>query len=150
MNKSIIYLVLGIVLLILGCNLVVNSVSDIASKLGISDYLISVTVVALGTSLPELVTTILAGKKKESELAIGNIIGSSIFNICIVLGLPVSIFGTIELNSISYVDIIALLISSLIIYLFAKSKEKINKIEGIIMLIIFVIYYSIIIMGGIL
>ena len=140
--KSIIFTVLGIALIVLGSNLVVNNAASIATVLGVSERLISLTIVALGTSLPELVTSVSATLKKEYEIAIGNVIGSNIFNIGIVLGLPVTIFGGIYKIGFSYIDLMVMILSAILLFCFALSKRNVNKREGIIFLIIFVIYYS--------
>ena len=122
--------------------MVVNNAASIATILGVSERLISLTIVALGTSLPELVTSVSATLKKEYEIAIGNVIGSNIFNIGIVLGLPVTIFGGIYKISFSYIDLMVMILSAILLFCFALSKRNVNKREGIIFLIIFVIYYS--------
>lgn len=86
MIKSILISIIGIAAIIFGGNLVVNSASDIASSFGISDQLIGLTIVSIGTSLPEFVTSVIAATKGESDLALGNVIGSNIFNILFVIG----------------------------------------------------------------
>lgn len=139
--KSIFFTVIGIVCLVLGSNAVVDSASAIARILGVSERLISLTIIALGTSLPELVTSVVATKKGEYDIAIGNVVGSNIFNIGIVLGIPLTIFGGIKLFSINMVDIVVMVLSSVLLLLFSFKDRKISKIEGIIFLIIFVVYY---------
>lgn len=139
--KSIVFVILGLGGIIIGSNLVVDNASDIASAIGVSERVISLTIIAFGTSLPELVTTIMSAKKGETDLLLGNIIGSNIFNICVVLGIPVAIFGTITPGSFSSIDLIMLVGSSLILFLFSFTKKNINRIEGIIMLLAFIVYY---------
>ena len=95
MFLSIILLIVGFIFLIKGADIFVDGASSTAQNFKVSKMLIGLTIVAFGTSLPELVTTIVASKKQEQDLLLGNIIGSNIFNICIVLGIPVAIFGTI-------------------------------------------------------
>ena len=141
-KKSILYTLIGIAGIILGSNLVVENASAIAKILGVSERMISLTIVAFGTSLPELVTSVIATKKGEYDIAIGNVVGSNIFNIGIVLGLPIAIFGGISEISFSYIDLIALFLSALLLFIFSFNDRKITKKEGILMLIIFVIYYS--------
>ena len=119
-----------------------DSASKIASILGVSERMISLTVVALGTSLPELVTSIVSAKKGEQDLLIGNIVGSNIFNIGIVLALPVALFGGISGIGFSYIDLIMLMISAFMLFIVSKNDKVINKIEGIIMIITFIVYYS--------
>ena len=143
---SIFWSIVGIVGIIFGSNLVVNYASLIAGQLGVSERMIALTVVALGTSLPELVTSVSATRKGEYDIAIGNVVGSNIFNLGIVLGLPVAILGGIEKISFHYFDLFALLISAFLLFIFSYNDRKITKLEGIIMLIVFVIYYSFVIL----
>ena len=142
--KSLIFIVIGLAGIILGSNLVVNNAKAIATYLGLSERIIALTIIAFGTSLPELVTTIVSSKKGEQDLLIGNIIGSNIFNTCVVLGIPVAIFGTITPSSFNYIDLMMLLLSSFILYIFAETKRKISRIEGILMLIGFFVYYTLV------
>ena len=150
LGLSFVFVVLGLVGVVAGSQLVVGSASAIASMIGISDRIIALTVVAFGTSLPELVTTVTAAKRHENELLVGNIIGSNIFNICIVLGLPVAIFGTITPQSFEMLDIAMLIGSSVILWMVAKRGEDgsggiIRRSEGFLMLLVFFIYYGYII-----
>ncbi len=142
LTTSLLFVLLGLAGIIIGSNLVVENASNIASALGISERVISLTVIAFGTSLPELVTTIVSSKKGEQDLLVGNIIGSNIFNICVVLGIPVAIYGTVTPTSFQSIDLIALIISSLLLFIFASSERKISKKEGIFMLAIFTAYYT--------
>ncbi len=132
----------GLVGIIIGSNLVVDSASNIAQTIGMTERIISLTVIALGTSLPELVTTVVAAKKGETDLVIGNILGSNIFNICIVLGTPVALFGTITPASFSIIDLIVLVASAVLLFIFSLTEHKISKREGIMLLVIFVLYYA--------
>jgi len=143
--KSIIFTIVGIVCLVLGSNAEVDSASHIARILGVSERMISLTIIALGTSLPELVTSVMATRKGEYDIAIGNVVGSNIFNIGIVLGLPLVLFGGIKSFSINMVDIVVMVLSSVLLLLFSFKDRKISKIEGIIFLTIFIIYYSFVI-----
>lgn len=145
--KSICFTVLGIVGIILGSNVVVDSASSIATMLGVSQKMIALTVVAFGTSLPELVTSIVSIKKNEQEILVGNIVGSNIFNIGVVLGLPVALFGGIPAVGFTMIDLIVMLISALLLFLFSFRKYKINKVGGIVMLLLFCVYYSFVIFG---
>ncbi len=140
--KSIILSIFGIVGIVLGSNLVVKNASSIASILGISQRMISLTIVAFGTSLPELVTSVMAVKKGEYDIAIGNVVGSNIFNIGIVLALPVALFGGINHIVFNYVDLIMLLFSAVLLFVFSFRDRKINKYEGVAMLLLFTVYYS--------
>ena len=153
LGKSFLFVLLGLVGVVIGSELVVDSASTIASSIGVSDRIIALTVVAFGTSLPELVTTITAARRNESELLVGNIIGSNIFNICIVLGLPVAIFGSISPESFEAIDIAMLIGSSIILWMVAHrgshgQNGRIKRSEGVLMLVIFVLYYSYIIYGA--
>ena len=145
---AMLLVVTGLVGVVLGSQLVVNSASTIAAEIGVSDRIIALTVVAFGTSLPELVTTITAARRGENELLVGNIIGSNIFNICIVLGIPVAIFGSITPESFELLDLVMLIGSAIILWLVAKTDTTITRKEGVLMLAIFTIYYSYIIYGA--
>lgn len=145
--KSICFTLLGIVCIILGSNVVVDSASRIASMMGVSQKMIALTVVAFGTSLPELVTSIVSTRKGEQEILVGNIVGSNIFNIGIVLGLPVAMFGGIPAMGFNLIDLITMIVAAILLFVFAFKDHKVGKFEGIVMLVIFVIYYSYVIIG---
>lgn len=138
---SIMFTVIGIGAIILGSNLVVESATSLAKSFGVSEKIIALTIIAFGTSLPELVTSIVASIKKETDLAIGNVIGSNIFNICVVLGIPTAIFGSIKAISFTYIDLGVLLLSSLILWLYTFRDYKVSKMEGFLLLVLFVAYY---------
>ena len=142
MKKSILLTVCGLAAIIIGSNFVVDSASTLAKMFGVSERMISLTIVAFGTSLPELVTSISATKKGQYDIAIGNVVGSNIFNIGIVIGLPILLFGGISSINFSYIDIITMIISALLLFIFSFNDKNITKIEGIIFLLIFIIYYS--------
>ena len=142
--KSLLFVAIGLAGIIIGSDFVVDNATNIAKTLGISERVISLTIIAFGTSLPELVTTIISSKKGEQDLLLGNIIGSNIFNICVVLGIPVAIFGTITPSSFSYIDLVMLISSTLLLYLFSRSNRTISRLEGILMLIIFATYYTLV------
>lgn len=142
--KTAVYIILGIVAIIIGGNLVVNSASDIAASFGLSETLIGLTIVAVGTSLPELVTSIVAAHKGKCDLAMGNVIGSNIFNLLLVLGASCALHP-ITVNFESVFDLIFLIIVSLLIWGFAWHKSEISKKEGIPMLLIYVGYLAYII-----
>ena len=140
--KSLLFVVIGLTGIVLGSNLVVESASKIAHFLGWSDRLISLTIIAFGTSLPELVTTIISSLKGEQDILVGNIIGSNIFNICMVLGVPVALFGGISASNFKNLDLIFLILSAVMLFIFSKTKRKITRFNGIIMLLAFAIYYT--------
>lgn len=138
---SIVILILSIIMICLSSEVIVDNAVKIATAMGISEKIITMTAIVIGTSLPELMLTVSSAKKGEFDMTIGNIIGTNIFNICIVLGLPVAIYGDIVLENFSIVDILVVFLSSLDLFLFARSERKISKSEGILMLLIFIVYY---------
>lgn len=147
LSKALLFTVLGIVAIVLGSNFVVDSASFIAKALGVSERMIGLTIIALGTSLPELVTSITATRKGEYDIAIGNVVGSNIFNIGMVIGLPVMIFGGIGTITFNYIDLIVMIISAVLLFMFSYNDYKITKKEGIAFLLLFVVYYSFVIFG---
>lgn len=144
LGLSFLFTAIGLAGIIFGSNFVVDSASNLATSIGISERIISLTVIALGTSLPELVTTVVAAKKGETELVIGNILGSNIFNICVVLGIPVAIFGAVTTSGFSVVDLVALVGSASLLFIFSVTNHKINRIEGGLMLAMFATYYTLV------
>ncbi len=145
LGKSLLFVLIGLAAIIIGSDLVVDNASSIASALGISERIIALTVIAFGTSLPELVTTVVSAKKGEQDLLVGNIIGSNIFNICLVLGIPVVIFGGIAESSFQMLDLVMLIVSAALLFIFSKtSKQKISRPEGAIMLAVFAVYYTLV------
>lgn len=146
--KALLMIVIGLFGIVLGSDFVVKGASEIAATFGVSQRIISLTIVALGTSLPELVTSVIATKKGEYDIAIGNIVGSNIFNIGIVAGLPVAIFGGVGGGAFSYIDIVALIISAVVLFFFARHGGRIGYKKGIIFLLMFVAYYGYVMMGS--
>ena len=144
LGLSLLFTALGLAGIIIGSNFVVDSASNIAAAIGVSERVIALTVIALGTSLPELVTTVVAAKKGETELVLGNILGSNIFNICVVLGIPVAIFGAVTPAGFSVIDLIALVGSAGLLFVFSVTNHKINRIEGGLMLLMFAVYYTLV------
>ena len=142
MKKAFLFTIIGLIGIILGSNFVVDSASAIATALGVSERLISLTIIALGTSLPELVTSVTATRKGEYDIAIGNVVGSNIFNIGMVIGVPVTLFGGIGSIAFSYIDLIVMIVSATLLFMFSFNDYKISKREGIIFLILFLVYYS--------
>lgn len=147
MFKSILFTVFGIACIVIGSNVVVDSASKIATILGVSQRMIALTVVAFGTSLPELVTSIVSIRKGEQEILVGNIVGSNIFNVGVVMGIPVALFGGIPAVGFSVIDLIVMIVAAILLFVFSFKDRKIDKFEGIIMLIIFIVYYTFVIMG---
>lgn len=146
--KAVLMVIFGLVGIVFGSDLVVKGASEIAATFGVSQRIISLTIVALGTSLPELVTSVVATRKGEYDIAIGNIVGSDIFNIGIVAGLPVALLGGVGGSAFSVVDIAALVISPIVLYFFARRGHRIGFKKGIAFLLLFVVYYGYVIMGS--
>lgn len=137
--KSIIYMITGLAAVIFGGDFVVDNACIIATNFGVSQNFVGLTIVAIGTSLPELVTSIVATKKGDSGLALGNAIGSNLFNILFILGFS-SILSPLHVLNESIIDCIILLISSIILFIFAKTQRQMTKIEGGICIILYLIY----------
>ena len=137
--KSLLFIVIGAVGIVIGGDVVVDSASNIAAKFGMSQTLIGLTIVAVGTSLPELVTSIVAARKNEVDMALGNAIGSNVFNILFVLGVAGAISPMAFLTE-NVIDIVILLVFSLIVWLFAWTKKEIKRGEGLIMVLLYVLY----------
>lgn len=141
--KSIISLIIGAICIVIGGNIVVDSASSIATALGMSDKLVGLTIVAMGTSLPELVTSAMAALKGEEDMALGNILGSNIFNILLIIGAS-SIITPMIVSSTLIVDFIFLILVTILIgiLIFAhKGKEKrLGKLEGILFVSLYIGY----------
>lgn len=136
---DILKIAFGLVGIIMGGNVVVDAGTMIARSFNVSEHLIGLTIVGIGTSLPELFTSVTAIKKGENDIAIGNVIGSNIFNILFILGAS-SVIAPLTISSTMFIDIIIMLCSGLLVYLFALNKGKITRKKGLIMLIIYFIY----------
>ena len=137
---SIIFIVIGLAGVIYGGDFVVNSATAIATTFGMSNTLIGLTIVAIGTSLPELVTSIVAAKKGEADLALGNVIGSNIFNLLLVLGIS-STVHTIKVEFDSIIDTLLLLIVNVVVLaIVLKKKSSIGKGVGVFMILMYVVY----------
>lgn len=140
--KALFLLVISIVVVVYSSDLIVDNAIVIAESFGISHKIITMVVIVIGTSLPELTMTIRSAKKHEFDIALGNIIGTNIFNICIVLGLPVTIFGNVEILDFGIVDFIVLFASTIMLFIFSKTDKRLNKTEGIVMFLVFACYYA--------
>ena len=134
-----VYIVGGIIAIILGGQLVVDSAEKLALAFGMSETLVGLTIVAIGTSLPELVTSVVAAKKGENGMAAGNVVGSNIFNLLLILGVS-STIHPVEIMVASFVDLGMLLGVSLIAYTFIFTGRKINRVEGGIMVLMYILY----------
>ena len=139
MGKSVSYIILGAVAIAVGSDWVVDGACTVAAAIGISQTLIGLTVVAFGTSLPELVTSIVAARKGEVDMALGNVIGSNIFNILMVLGIAAAISPVAFLTE-NIIDIAVLIVFSVIGWIMAWTKRELNRKEGIIMLLLYAVY----------
>lgn len=140
------YIVLGLVGLVLGGNLFVSGASGIAADLGVSEAVIGLTLVAGGTSLPELATSIVAARKGNSAIAIGNVIGSNIFNVFFVLGIC-SFISPMNATSVSLTDIFILIFSMLLMWGFASTSRKISRWEGLVMVVLYCSYVTYLILN---
>lgn len=138
--KLLLALVVGMGIVILGSNITVDSASYIAKAAGVSERVIGLTIVALGTSLPELVTCIIAAKKNSADLAIGNIIGSNIFNILFVLGLT-SVIIDVPYQSEFLLDTVFAILGVLGLFFGASKDYKLGKISGILFVLVYVVYF---------
>lgn len=134
--KCSVLILFGLVLIIGGGQAVVYGAKAVAQVFGMSETLIGLTIVAVGTSLPELVTSVVAARKGETGLAVGNVVGSNIFNILFILGIS-STIHPIGVNAASVYDVIILIGVSILVFLFSMKGKVINRIEGIIMLLIY-------------
>ncbi|MCG8414725.1 MAG: calcium/sodium antiporter [Pseudomonadales bacterium] len=132
-------IVLGLGLLILGSRLFVNNAVEMARLLGVSEAIIGLSLIAIGTSVPELATAILAALRKQSDLAVGNVIGSNIFNVLCVLGIT-ALFSSLPLGSISLVDFIVMMMFALVLLPLARSGLTLSRKEGFGLLMAYVIY----------
>ena len=139
--KSIVFMIIGLAGIVIGGDLVVDSASYIAIAFGMSETLVGLTIVAVGTSLPELVTSITALKKGENQLVIGNVIGSNIFNILFVLGAS-SAISAIPLDSSMLIDVLFMIFVTILCFIFGKTQDKYDKREGAILVTLFVLYMA--------
>ena len=137
---NLIFIVVGLAGIIFGGDFVVDSASEIATTLGMSKMLVGLTIVAIGTSLPELVTSMVAAKKGENDIAIGNAIGSCLFNIVLILG-SASMICPVGLELVQLVDVIVMIISVVLVFLFAFKSYKIKKWQGILFIVIYIVYF---------
>lgn len=139
--KSIIFSIIGLICICIGSNLAVDNCVALAHELHISEKLITMIILVIGTSTPEIVMGITSAKKGEFDIIMGNIIGTNIFNIGFVLGLPIIILGGVETNAFNIIDMSIMTLAGYVLYVFSTDDKKINKKEGILMLSIFLIYY---------
>ena len=136
---SILFIVGGAIAIAVGGDVTVDAASRIASDLGMSQTLIGLTIVSIGTSLPELVTSIVAARKNEVDMALGNAIGSNIFNILMVLGIA-SLISPISIIRENIIDLCVLVAFTVCVWIFAGTKKKIGRIEGLCMVALYAVY----------
>ena len=136
---SLLYIVGGLAAVIFGGDLVVDKACIIARSWGVSQNFIGLTIIAVGNSLPELVTSIVATRKGDSSLALGNAIGSNLFNILFILGMS-SVISPLHVLDESVIDCLLLTVSAVILYLFARSKKKMTRLEGAICILLYISY----------
>lgn len=137
--KILLFLILGVLGLIYGSNFTVNNAINIAHILGVSDRIIGLTIIAIGTSLPELVTCAVAGYKKQADLAIGNIIGSNIFNILFVLGLT-GIIKPIKFENSFLIDGLIMIFAIVLLFIYVFKKQRLSRIQGFSFLLFYISY----------
>lgn len=137
--KSIVFMAGGLAAVIFGGDLVVDNACVIATNFGVSQNFIGLTIIAIGTSLPELVTSIVATRKGDSGLALGNAVGSNIFNILFILGMSAAISPLTVLGE-SMIDCVILLVSAIILFVFAKTKKSMCRWEGAACILLYVVY----------
>lgn len=142
MAKSIIYTILCCIGIILASDLVVDNAQNLATLFKVSPKIITMTVVVIGTSLPEMTMTVIAAKKGEFDIALGNIVGTNIFNIGIVLGLPLLIFDGFSSFDFNMIDVLAVHVAAFTLYFFSKNDKVLTKLEGIVMISLFLMYYA--------
>lgn len=139
--RAIAFLLLGLVGLVLGSNVFVDNASALARVLGVSDAVIGLTVVAGGTSMPELATSIVAARKGNSGIAIGNVLGSNVFNILFILGVT-GVISPMSINGITSLDLSMMIISMILLWLFSYTKFTIERWEGVVLTVLFIVYMA--------
>ena len=139
--KNLFFVVGGLALLLVGSNIFVDSASDVAYAFGISEGVVGLTVVAGGTSLPELATSVVAARKGQSAIAIGNVIGSNVFNILLILGLTATI-TPLEIEGITTIDMAVMLLSVSLVWLFSCTRFKVERWEGATLVVGYLAYVA--------
>lgn len=146
--RASLFIIIGLGCLIGGSNLFVGGATAVATELGISDAVVGLTVVAMGTSLPELATSVVAARKGNSGIAIGNALGSNVFNILLILGLTGAI-TPLTLQGITTLDLTMLVVSMMLLWLFSFTKLTIERWEGALLTTIFVAYLTYLVMAAV-
>lgn len=137
--RGLAYVLLGLLCLVVGSNLFVDAATKVAQQLGVSQGVIGLTIVAGGTSLPELATSVVAARKGQSAIAIGNVIGSNVFNILLILGLT-ALISPMQIGGITMVDLLMMLMSIALVWLFSATKLTIARWEGAVLTALYVAY----------
>ena len=140
-GKSVFLIIYGLALLIVGSNIFVDAATFVARTFGVSDAVIGLTIVACGTSMPELATSVVAAKNGQSALAIGNVLGSNVFNILMVLGLT-GIISPLQINGITNIDLILQFAAVALVWLFSYTKFKVERWEGALLSLVFLTYLT--------
>lgn len=148
MLKAVVMLVVGLLCLIAGSNMFVDNASFVASSLGVSDAVIGLTIVAGGTSLPELATSMVSAKKGNSDIAIGNVIGSNVFNILMIIGIT-GLVKPMHIVGITTLDLIMMLASMLLMWFFCRTTYKVKRWEGAVLTIVYLAYLTWLIMNAV-
>ena len=148
MLKAVVMLVVGLLCLIAGSNMFVDNASFVASSLGVSDAVIGLTIVAGGTSLPELATSMVSAKKGNSDIAIGNVIGSNVFNILMIIGIA-GLVKPMHIAGITTLDLIMMLASMLLMWFFCRTTYKVKRWEGAVLTIVYLAYLTWLIMNAV-
>lgn len=148
MLKAVVMLVVGLLCLIIGSNMFVDNASFVASSLGVSDAVIGLTIVAGGTSLPELATSMVSAKKGNSDIAIGNVIGSNVFNILMIIGIT-GLVKPMHIVGITTLDLIMMLANMLLMWFFCRTTYKVKRWEGAVLTIIYLAYLTWLIMNAV-
>ena len=136
---SMVFVVLGLACLVVGSNLFVSSATNVATALGVSQSVIGLTIVAGGTSLPELATSVVAARKGQSAIAIGNVIGSNVFNILLILGLT-AVICPMQIGGITLIDLLVMLLAAVLVWLFSFTKYRVERWEGAVLTACFLTY----------
>ena len=137
--RQVVFVVLGLSALIAGSNVFVDNASFIASSLGVSDAVIGLTIVAGGTSLPELATSVVSARKGNSDIAIGNVMGSNVFNILMIIGVT-GLVQPMHIVGITFTDLLVLVGSALIMWFFCRTKYRVERWEGTVLVVCFLCY----------
>lgn len=139
LTKSMVYLVIGIAGIVFGGDIAVDAATKIAMAWGMSEAMVGLTIIAVGTSLPELMTSVVAARKGESDIALGNVIGSNIFNVFFILGIS-AVITPVSVSAAVAFDAVILTIISIVAFIFALTDRRFSKMEGVILALLYVVY----------